>query len=148
MSDMKEIIAIIRTDAVESTKKALESVGVKGITFSDVIGRGRQRGTIQTLDPEASIRRRAGGYMLQQRGMITDEEYPRYTLPVEKEIDLGFLPKKMLVMITGDDEVPLIVQTLIRANQKGQHGDGRIFVCPLEDSIRIRTGEHGDPALS
>lgn len=86
--------------------------------------------------------------MLQQRGMITDEEYPRYTLPVEKEIDLGFLPKKMLVMITGDDEVPLIVQTLIRANQKGQHGDGRIFVCPLEDSIRIRTGEHGDPALS
>ncbi len=145
---MKEIIAIIRTDALESTKKSLESIGVKGITFSDVIGRGRQRGTIQALDREASMRRRVGGYMLQQRGVITDEEYPRYILPVEKEIDLGFLPKKMLVMITEDDDVPSIVQTLIMANQKGRHGDGRIFVCPLEDSIRIRTGEHGDQALS
>lgn len=145
---MKEIIAIIRTEAVEPTKKALESIGVKGITFADVIGRGRQRGTIQALDREASMRRRAGGYILKQRGVITDEEYPRYTLPVEKEIDLGFLPKKMLIMITEDDDVPSIVQTLIGSNQKGRHGDGRIFVCPLEDSIRIRTGEHGDQALS
>lgn len=145
---MKEIIAIIRTDTLESTKKALESIGVKGITFAEVIGRGQQRGIIQTQDREASVRRRAGGYMLKQRGAITDEEYPRYTLPVEKELDLGFLPKRMLVMITEDDDVPSIVQALIRANQKGQHGDGRIFVCPLENSIRIRTGEHGAKALS
>jgi nitrogen regulatory protein PII 2 len=148
MSDMKEIIAIIRTDAVESTKKALESVGVKGITFAEVIGRGRQRGTIQIQDREASVRRRAGGYILKQRGVITDEEYPQYTSPVEKEFDLGFLPKKMLIMVTENDDVPSIVQALIRANQTGKHGDGRIFVCPLEDSIRVRTGEHGAQALS
>jgi len=39
---MKEIIAIIRTDYVEATKGVLESIGVKGITFSHVIGWGKQ----------------------------------------------------------------------------------------------------------
>jgi len=148
VSDMKEVIAIIRTDAVESTKNVLESVGIKAMTFADVIGRGRQKGAIQTMDPEATLRRNVGGYILHQRGVISDEEYPRWAPPVEKEFDLGFVPKKMLTMVLRDADVPMVVQTLIRANQTGQHGDGRIFVCPVGDSIRIRTGERGDKALS
>jgi len=145
---MKEIIAIIRTDQVEPSKNALESMGVKGITFFNVIGRGRQRGTIRTPDPEGTVRRDVGVYIMQQRGIISNADDPKYHVPVQKEIELGFLPKKMLMMVVNDDEVPLVVDILTQINRSGQQGDGKIFVCPLTDAIRIRTSEHGNKALS
>ena len=145
---MKEIIAIIRTDHVELTKGALESIGVKGITFSHVIGRGRQGGTIRVPDPECTVRMEVGVYIMQQRGIISDADDPKYHVPVQKEIELGFLPKKMLMIAANDDEVPLIVNALTQINRSGQRGDGKIFVCPMTDAVRIRTGEHGNKALS
>jgi nitrogen regulatory protein PII 2 len=145
---MKEIIAIIRTERVEPTKGALESIGLKGITFLNVIGRGRQGGTIREPDPEGTLRREVGVYIMQQRGIISDADAPKYHVPVQKEIELGFLPKKMLVLVVHDDEVPMIIDTLAHVNRSGQKGDGKIFVCPVIDAIRIRTGEHGNKALS
>jgi nitrogen regulatory protein PII 2 len=145
---MKEIIAIIRTDHGEQTKDALESIGVKGITFFHVIGRGRQRGTIRAPDPEGAVRRDVGVYIMQQRGIIRDADEPKYHVPVNKEIELGFLPKKMLIIVVNDDEVPRIVDTIIQTNRSGQQGDGKIFICPVIDAVRIRTGERGDKALS
>jgi nitrogen regulatory protein PII 2 len=145
---MKEIIAIIRTERVEPTKGALESIGVKGITFVNVIGRGRQGGIIQAPDPEGTLRREVGVYVMQQRGIISDADDPRYHVPVQKEIELGFLPKKMLMIVVNDDEVPIIVDTLTHVNRSEQKGDGKIFVCPVIDAIRIRTGETGNKALS
>ncbi len=145
---MKEIIAIIRTDRVEPTKGALESIGVNGVTFASVIGRGRQKGTIRAPDPEGTVRREVGVYVMQQRGIIADADDPKYHLPVHKEIELGFLPKKMLTMVVPDGEVPRIVDTLAHLNRSGEHGDGKIFVCPVYDAIRISTGERGDAALS
>jgi nitrogen regulatory protein PII 2 len=145
---MKEIIAIIRTDHVELTKGALELIGVKGITFFNIIGRGRQRGIIRAPDPEGTVRRDVGVYIMQQRGIIHDADDPKYHIPVQKEIELGFLPKKMLMIVVNDDEVPLIVDTLTQINRSGQQGDGKIFVCPLTDAVRIRTGEYGNKALS
>lgn len=145
---MKEIIAIIRTDHVELTKGALESIGVKGITFSHVIGRGRQGGTIRVPDPECTVRMEVGVYIMQQRGIISDADDPKYHVPVQKEIELGFLPKKMLMIAANDDEVPLIVNALTQINRSGQRGDGKIFVCPMTDVVRIRTGERGNKALS
>ena len=145
---MKEIIAFIRTERVEPTKSVLESIGVKGITFFNVIGRGRQRGTIRARDPEGTMRKEVGVYIMQQRGMIHDADDPKYHAPVMKEIELGFLPKKMLMIVVNDDEVPLIVDTLTQINRSGQHGDGTIFVCPMMDAVRIRTGECGNKALS
>jgi nitrogen regulatory protein PII 2 len=145
---MKEIIAIIRTEHVEPTKGALEFIGVKGITFFNVIGRGRQGGTIRAPDPEGTVRREVGVYIMQQRGIICDADDPKYHVPVQKEIELGFLPKKMLMIVANDDEVPLIVDTLTQINRSGQKGDGKIFVCPMTDAVRIRTGERGNMALS
>jgi nitrogen regulatory protein PII 2 len=145
---MKEIIAIIRTDHVEPTKRALELIRVKGITFFNVIGRGRQGGIIRAPDPEGTRRREIGVYIMQQRGIISDASDPKYHIPVEKEIELGFLPKKMLMIVANDDEVPLIVDTITQINRHGQKGDGKIFVCPINNAIRIRTGEHGTKALS
>jgi nitrogen regulatory protein PII 2 len=67
---------------------------------------------------------------------------------VQKEIELGFLIKKMLMIMVNDDEVPMVVDTLIQVNRSGEKGDGKIFVCPVIDAVRIRTGEHGNTALS
>jgi len=145
---MKEIIAIIRTEHVEPTKGALEFIGVKGITFFNVIGRGRQRGTIRAPDPEGTVRKEVGVYIMQQRGIISNADDPKYHIPVQKEIELGFLPKKMLMIVVNDDEVPLVVDILTQINRSGQQGDGKIFVCPMTDAVRIRTGEHGNKALS
>ena len=145
---MKEIIASIRTDKVEPTKGALEAMGVKGITFFPVIGRGRQAGTIRVPDPEGTVRRDVGVHIMQQRGIISDADDPRYHVAVQKEIELGFLPKKMLMIAVNDDEVPRIIETLTHINRNGQHGDGKIFVCPVTDAVRIRTGERGNKAVS
>jgi len=145
---MKEIIAIIRSERVEPTKGALESIGVKGITFVNVIGRGRQGGIIHAPDPEATLRREVSVYIMQQRGIIRDSDDPKYHVPVQKEIELGFLPKKMLMIVVNDDEVPLAVDILTQINRSGHQGDGKIFVCPMTDAVRIRTGERGINALS
>lgn len=144
---MKEIIAIIRTEHIEATKSVLESIDVKGTTFFTVIGRGKQGGKIQAPDPEGTLRREVGVYIMQQQGVIRDAGDPKYHVPVQRDIELGFLPKKMLMIVVNDDEVPHIVEALTQINRSGQQGDGKIFVCPINDVIRIRTGEHGKKAL-
>jgi nitrogen regulatory protein PII 2 len=144
---MKEIIAIIRNECTELTKKSLDAVGVKGVTFISVIGRGRQGGTICSPDPEGTLRREVCVQIMHQRGLIDNPEDPKYHVPVEKEFELGFLPKKMLMMVADDNEVPLIVSTIIQINKSEHQGDGRIFICPIVDAVRIRTGERGTKAL-
>ena len=144
---MKEIIAIIRNECSELTKKSLDAIGVKGVTFTSVIGRGQQGGTICSPDPEGTLRRDVCVHIMHQRGLIDNPEDPKYHIPVEKEFELGFLPKKMLMMVAEDTEVPLIVRTIIQINKSEHHGDGRIFICPLADAIRIRTGERGTKAV-
>lgn len=54
----------------------------------------------------------------------------------------------MLMIVVNDDEVPFIVNALTQINRSGQQGDGKIFVCPMTDVARIRTGEYGNKALS
>jgi nitrogen regulatory protein PII 2 len=144
---MKEIIAIIRDERVEATKSALEEAGVSGITFVPVVGRGSQRGRIRTTDNDCTLMREAGIYLMQQRGMISDSDAPRLMTPVEREIELGFLQKRMLMLVVNDKTAP-IVSEIVRVNKSGRKGDGKIFVCPVTDALRIRTGERGDPALS
>jgi len=144
---MKEIIAIIRNECVEPTKDALDAIGVKGTTFSNVIGRGRQKGVISSPDPEGTLRREVGVHLMHTKGMIEDPGNPKYHVPMKKETELGFIPKKMLVMVAQDTEMPLIVSTILKINRSNNHGDGRIFVCPVADAVRVRTGEKGVNAL-
>jgi nitrogen regulatory protein P-II 1 len=63
------------------------------------------------------------------------------------EYVVDFLPKIKLEIVAQDDLAEKVVKTLAEAAHTGKIGDGKIFVIPVEDSIRIRTGEHGDPAL-
>jgi nitrogen regulatory protein P-II 1 len=57
------------------------------------------------------------------------------------------LPKIRIEIIAKDSEVPNIVKTIIDSAKTGEIGDGKIFISPVEDAIRIRTQEKGEAAL-
>ncbi|RME55897.1 P-II family nitrogen regulator [Candidatus Parcubacteria bacterium] len=63
------------------------------------------------------------------------------------EYVVDFLPKLKLEIAVSEDRVEQAVEAIISAAQTGKIGDGKIFVSPLDDVIRIRTGEHGRDAL-
>jgi nitrogen regulatory protein PII 2 len=122
---MKEIIAIIRPKKVAATKDALEKAGFPGITATPVLGRGRQRGIAAELsfniDPELLSKGKTGG--------------------------MKYIPKRFINIVVGDEDVQTVVDTIIKVNQTAQIGDGKIFVMPIDNAIRVRTSETGDSAL-
>ncbi|MBI2884711.1 MAG: P-II family nitrogen regulator [Candidatus Omnitrophica bacterium] len=61
--------------------------------------------------------------------------------------DIRYLPKRMISWIVEDQHVDALIQAILEVNQHGQLGDGKIFVLPLDDAVRIRTGERGGDAL-
>jgi nitrogen regulatory protein P-II 1 len=63
------------------------------------------------------------------------------------EYVVDFLPKIKLEIIIADDQLDEVVNAIIKSAQTGRIGDGKIFITNLEDTIRIRTGEHGEDAI-
>ena len=63
------------------------------------------------------------------------------------EYMVDFLPKVKIEMVVGDDIVDTCVETIMRTAQTGKIGDGKIFILPVEEAIRIRTGETSDAAI-
>ena len=118
---MKEVLAIIRMNKMEDTKNALDVVGFPAFTAYKVHGRGKQRG-LQIVYPSE--------------------------LEVAEERKMDYLPKRMISVIAEDEFVPAVVAVLMKVNRTGNIGDGRIFVGPIEESVRIRTGERGSEAVS
>jgi nitrogen regulatory protein P-II 1 len=63
------------------------------------------------------------------------------------EYKVDFLPKSKLEIVVSDDKVEQVIETIQKVARTGQVGDGKIFILPVEDAVRIRTGESGDGAL-
>ena len=63
------------------------------------------------------------------------------------EYQIDFLPKLKLEVVVPDAQVDKVIETLVKAAKTGQVGDGKIFVYPVEDAVRVRTGESGEEAL-
>ncbi len=124
---MKEVIAIIRRHRLQETKAGLLGIGIPALTMVSVEGRGKQKGL--------------PGWNYELDPTLTEVE--------EKNtgVSMRFIPKRMIYAVVEDDEVPRVVQTIIRTNQSGHIGDGKIFVCPVEDAVRVRTGENGEQAI-
>jgi nitrogen regulatory protein P-II 1 len=112
---MKKIDAIIQPHKLDEVKEALKTVGVEGITVSEVRGHGRQKGHTETY-----------------RG-------------AEYTVDL--LPKLKLEMVVSDARLEEILAALAGAAKSGKIGDGKIFVLPVDDALRIRNGDRGEAAL-
>ncbi|MDA8158707.1 MAG: P-II family nitrogen regulator [Deltaproteobacteria bacterium] len=63
------------------------------------------------------------------------------------EYVVDFIPKVKIEVIVSDDRLASVIETITASAKTGRIGDGKIFVLPVEDAIRIRTGERGDEAL-
>ena len=74
-----------------------------------------------------------------QRGVV--EHYRGSTLTVNVR------PKLKLEIVVDDADKPLVVETILKHARTGEIGDGKIFVAPVEEAIRIRTGEDGEHVL-
>lgn len=122
---MKEIIAIIRPKKVGSTRSALEKIGFPSMTATGVRGRGMQCGiageVIVDGSPDELLKRNSGG--------------------------MKYVPKRLLTIVVPDKYVDRVVQKIIEVNQTSQIGDGKIFVCPVDDAVRVRTKEQGERAV-
>lgn len=123
---MKEIIAIIRPKKVEATKDALEALGFPGMTALAVLGRGKQRGIAGEISYPVGVAVSALG----------------------RNGGMKFIPKRYLYLVVEDSQVDEIVETIVRINQTAQVGDGKIFVAPIENAVRVRTDESGVAALT
>ncbi len=124
---MKEVIAIIRRHRLQETKAGLLGIGIPALTMVSVEGRGKQKGL--------------PGWNYELDPTLTEIE--------EKNtgVSMRFIPKRMIYAVVEDEDVPKVVETIIRTNQSGHIGDGKIFVCPVEDAVRVRTGENREQAI-
>jgi len=127
---MKEVFAVIRQNMINQTKDALRDAGFPSMTCSKVMGRGKKQISAQILDAVSSAAVAPETIALSQ---IADA----YRL----------LPKRFINIIVKDEEVEKIVKTIIDVNSTGKPGDGKIFVMPIFETYRIRTGEHGEAAI-
>jgi nitrogen regulatory protein PII 2 len=123
---MKEILAIIRINKMNQMKKALADEGIASMTARKVVGRGKGK-----VD-----------YLLLEGAKEGYEEAINQLGPGPK-----LMPKRMVTLVVPDEKVKKAVETIIRVNKSGNPGDGKIFVMPVSDAIRVRTGESGDEAI-
>ena len=63
------------------------------------------------------------------------------------EYTVDFLPKVKIELVLTDDRVEKAVAAIVRASKTGKIGDGKVFVSPIEEAIRIRTDERGESAV-
>ena len=123
---MKEVMAIIRMNMMNKTKKALAEAGISSMTAKDVLGRGKGLVDYHLLQGAERGYEEAIAQLGQSQRLI---------------------PKRLLVVVVHDKLVPKTVNTIIEVNQTGKSGDGKIFVMPVLDSASVRTGEAGDSVL-
>ena len=64
-----------------------------------------------------------------------------------KEFRLDFLPKLKIEVVVMDEDVSPVVSAIVRGARTGEIGDGKIFVIPIEDAVRVRTGDSGTSAV-
>lgn len=115
---MKLIIAIVQPSRLEAVKQALTEVEVFRLTVLDCQGFGRQKGQLKA--------------------------------PTSPDAGIHLLRKVQLQIAVNDDFVEPTVDAVLSAaktGDKGQIGDGKVFVLPMDDCIRIRTGERGSEAI-
>ena len=115
---MKLIIAIIQPHRLEAVKTALTEVEVFRLTVMDCQGFGRQKGHAEVY-----------------RG---------------HEFSVNLVRKVQLQIAVNDEFVEPTIEAILKAGRTGQSGaigDGKIFVLPMDDCVRIRTGERGSDAI-
>lgn len=115
MKKITKIDIITRPGKLEELKEALGTIGVTGMTVSQVFGCGLQKGHTEVY-----------------RG---------------KEYNINLLPGIKIEIVVCEVPVATVVETVKKICRTGKVGDGKIFIYPIENAVRIRTGEEGDIAI-
>lgn len=123
---MKEIMAVIRMNKINHTKKALIKAGISSMTAMEALGRGKGLVNMDLLKGAEEGFEEA----IAQLGQ-TDR----------------LIPKRAIFLVVPEKLVQKTVDTIIDANQTGKSGDGVIWVMPTMDAISVRTGENGNTVL-
>jgi nitrogen regulatory protein P-II 1 len=112
---MKKVEAIIRPERLQNVQDALDELGVSGLTVTEVVGCGRQK-----------------GYTEQYRGA---------------RVNISLLHKIKVEAVVPNDVVEDVIEAIVTGARTGGVGDGRVFVIPIEEAVRIRTGERGEDTV-
>jgi len=123
---MKEVIAVVRMNKMNQTKKALTDAGIAAFFAHEAWGRGKG-----LVNAEVAAAAAAGN---QEAAEILGSKGKLFA-------------KRMVTVVVPDDKVATVVEAISSANKTGKPGDGKIFVLPLSDSVRVRTGEAGSCAI-
>jgi len=124
---MKEVIAVVRINMMNRTKEALTAAGVDAFFAHEAHGRGKG-----FVNPDVLAGAKNG---FEEAASLLGEKGKLY-------------PKRMITIVTEDDQVAGVVETIINTNQSGKPGDGKIFILPVPDAVRVRTGETGAKAIA
>ncbi|MCU0608207.1 MAG: P-II family nitrogen regulator [Chitinispirillaceae bacterium] len=123
---MKEVVAIIRMNKINDTKRALTAAGISSMHANECLGRGKGVVDFKMLAGAEKGYEEAIAQLGQSQRLV---------------------PKRMISMVVPDKLVSRAVRTVIDANKTGKSGDGKIFVLPVSEALRVRTGEEGDSVL-
>ncbi len=123
---MKEVMAVIRMNMINQTKRALTAEGVSSFTVKEALGRGKGMVDFSILKGAEQGYEEAISQLGQSQRLI---------------------PKRVILFVVPDSHVETVVNTIIDVNRTGKSGDGKIFVMPVLDAVRVRTGESGLEAL-
>ncbi len=122
---MKEIMAIIRTDKVNKTKEALGNAGFPAFCCRPCLGRGKKSLDAAVLN-----------YIMETGELPVSKVGEAFTETAR------LIPKRILTLVIEDEQVDMAIKTIFKANQTGNPGDGKIFILPIEETYKVRTGEN------
>ena len=122
---MKEVMAFIRTNKVNVTKEALGNAGFPAFMCRRCMGRGKKQ-----IDPALL------------KYVMDTGEIPVSNAGESFTEGARLIAKRFFTIVIEDDQVELAVKTIIEANQTGNPGDGKIFVLPVSETYKVRTGEN------
>lgn len=127
---MKEIMAIIRMDNMNDTIGALSEAGFAAMTAQKVFGRGKKKIDHELIE-------------------IVIKEGINAPVRTVEAISEGhrLMAKRLITLIVPDESVDEVVDIVLEHNKTGYMGDGKIFVLPITEVIRVRTGQTGVNAI-
>jgi len=123
---MKEVIAVVRMNMMNKTKAALTEAGINAFFAHEAQGRGV-------------------GFVNRKIIKGVEQGYEEAVALLGEKGNL--YPKRMVTIVVDDNQVDDVVEAIISTNQTGKAGDGKIFVLPMADSVRVRTGEKGKKSI-
>ncbi|MDH3392565.1 MAG: P-II family nitrogen regulator [Desulfobulbaceae bacterium] len=123
---MKEVIAVVRMNMMNQTKQAITDAGIDAFFAHEAQGRGKGFANPAVLEGVEQ------GY--EEAAALLGEKGKLY-------------PKRMLTAVVKDELVANVVQAIVDTNKTGKPGDGKIFVLPIGDAVRVRTGERGEKSI-